>query len=230
MALLDERLSKYGFVWKKKYNYFVRTIDDNIILNIGFVCATHNEITSLYISPTFGVIYRDVLKVESKLIGLEKSIYPDYVGAMITSVIGHLMPVKCYMEWRFTIDQDVTEEVNKMADTIIKYGLPYLDELSDRDGVIYGLEIGKYTGRPEFLLPIFYHLNGNNKRALECMDEFIEKFSENRSKEEDEILRILAGGNEEIHIESSSLKYYLEFVENFNRYCSEHINGTYAPK
>ena len=213
MSILSERLSEYGFK-KKGYDYFVRIIDGNIIQNIGIGSATHGEKHVRYLSPTIGIIYRDVDQIMIKLRNLEPTTYPDYVGAMVCSLVGYLMPENDYVEWRFTRDDDVTEEANKMADAIIKYGFPYHDELSNRDEFIYGLEIGKHGGLREFILPIFYYLNGNYKRALECTDEFIKKFSAYRSQEESEILKMLGVEDRDVPVVNNGLKYYLEFVEN----------------
>ena len=220
MAILAQRLGEYGYE-KKGYDCFVRIIDNNIIQNIGFGCATYGEKYVRYLNPSIGVVYRDVNKMEMQLRNLGPSKYPDYVGSMICKPVGYLMPENTYLEWKFTRDEDVTVEANKMADAIIKYGIPYHEELSNRDNVIYGLEIGKYTGSREFMLPIFHYLNGNNKRALECIDEFIQKFSSYPSQEEYDILKKLAGDNGEVHFVNNGLKSYLEFVDNFKQMLSQ---------
>lgn len=223
MALLEIRLAEYGFERKKKYDVFVRIVDDNIVQTIGIGSATYGEKHVRYLSPSIGVTYRDVGNIAIRLRNLEPCL-PDYVSFMSGLPIGHLMPENFYIEWRFSIDEDVTEETNKMADTIVKYGLPYLEELSNRNEFIYGLEIGKYTGSREFMLPIFYYLNGNHKRALECIDEFIKKFSQYSSQDEYAMLKKLAGDNGEVHIVNNGLKSYLEFADNFKQMLNQEGN------
>lgn len=216
MAILSERLAESGFK-KKGYGYFVRLADENTIQNIGFVYTTHGENHVRYLSPSVGIVYRDVSKLELQLRNLEPSKYPDYVGAMICSIIGYLMPVNNCVEWKFTVDEDVVKETNAMADIIIKYGIPYMEKLSDRDEVIYGLEIGKYGGNREFILPILHYLRGNNKRALECIDDFTKKLSEYSSQEDYARLKEITGSDKDICVVNNGLKYYLEFAENFKQ-------------
>ena len=213
MSILNERLSEYGFE-KKRYDTFVRVIDGNIIQKIGISSATYGKKHVRYLSPFIGIVYRDVRTLNLKLRNLEPTKYPEYAGVMIGLPVGLLMPEYDYVEWYFTRDDDVTEEANKMADAIIKYGFPYHEELSNRDGLIYGLEIGKHRGEREFTLPIFHYLNGNYKRALECTDEFIKKFSAYRSQEESEILKILGVEDRDVPVVNNGLKSYLKFVEN----------------
>lgn len=219
MSILNERLTGYGFK-KKKYDYFIRLADENVIQNIGFSITTHGEKQTFYLSPSPGVVFKDVLKLEMQLRKLGSSKYPDYVGAMLCSPIGYLMPANEYIEWKFTIDEDVDEEANAMADAIIKYGIPYVEKLADRDDVVHNLEIGKYGGSREFTLPILHYLQGNNTRALECIDEFIKKLSADFYLEECDIdiLKKLAEGHGEAYtINNNGLKAYLEFVGNFRR-------------
>lgn len=219
MSMLIERLADYDFK-KKKYDYFIRLADENTIQNIGFGITTHGEKQVFYLNPSVGVVYKDVLDIEMQLRNLGSSKYPDYVGAMLCSPIGYLMPVNEYVEWRFAINEDIEERVNAMADAIIEYGIPYMEKLADRDDVVYGLEIGRYGGSREFILPILYYLRGNNVRALECIEEFIKKNSAYPYLEDYEIdiLQQLSGDNGRTHeINNNGLKSYLEFADNFKR-------------
>lgn len=218
MAILSERLDKYGFK-KKEYNYFVRMADEKTIQNIGFNIATYGEKHTFYLSPSPGIIYKDVTELEIQLRNLERPEYPDYVGAMLCLPIGYLMPAKDYIEWRFTQSEDVAEKTNAMADAIIEYGIPYMEKLVNRDEVAYGMEIGKYGGSREFVLPILYYLRGNNQRALECINEFIKKFSAASHLEDYEvdILKQLSGEGDKLYEINNALKSYLEFADNFKQ-------------
>lgn len=227
-SILNERLAKYGFL-KKGYDYFVRMADEDIIQNIGFGIAMYGEKHVQYLNPSIGVIYRDVNKLELHLRNLEKTKYPEYVGFMVGSALGYLMPENSYKEWRFSDNEDVTIEANSMADAIIEYGLPYLDLLSDRTELICGLEIGKYSQGDGYLLPILHYLNGNNKRALECIDESIKRLSSSSYLEDYEIdiLKQLSEENGEEHmVNNNGLKSYLEFADNFKRMIGIHVSGS----
>ena len=90
------------------------------------------------------------------------------------------------------------------------------------------LEIGKYSQGDGYLLPIFHYLNGNNKRALECIDEFIKKLSASSYLEDYEIdiLKKLSEENGEAHIvNNNGLKSYLEFADNFRQMIGLHESG-----
>ena len=185
-SILNERLVKYGFK-KRGYDYFVRMADEDIIQNIGFGIATYGEKHVRYLNPSIGVIYKDVNKLELHLRNLEKTKYPEYVGLMVGSALGYLMPENSYREWRFSDSQG--------------------------DG---------------YLLPIFHYLNGNNKRALECIDEFIKKLSASSYLEDYEIdiLKKLSEENGEAHIvNNNGLKSYLEFADNFRQMIGLHESG-----
>ena len=225
MTILSERLDKYGFK-KKGYNYFVRMADEKTIQNIGFSIATHGEKHAFYLSPSPGIVYKDVSELEMQLRNLGVSKYPDYVGAMLCSPIGYLMPARDYIEWKFMLSEDnIAEEVNAMADAIIEYGIPYMEKLVDRDEVVYGMEIGKYGGAREFVLPILHYLRGNSPRALECINEFIKKFSATSHLEdyEADVLKRLLGENDRLYeINNNGLKSYLDFADNFKQMMNCH--------
>lgn len=211
-----ERLTKYGFE-KKKLNYYIRIVEDNVIQTIGFSHATHGENHTVYITPIVGVTYRNVNKLMIQLRNLSPDV-PEYYTPMISLPIGYQMPVNDYKEWKFTIDQDVEKEANDMADAIIQYGFPYMEELTNEDELVYGLEISRYSYICEqvyYILPILHYLRGNNKRALECMDEFIERLSYFPPQDEYDRIKALAGDNGEFCIVNNGLKAYLAFVENF---------------
>ena len=223
MTILAERLEKYGFKREKTHECFVKMFDNQTIQTIGFNRTAHGQKFVTYLSPSPGIVYKDVLQLELKLRNLGKLKYSDYVGCMIGLPIGYLMPEDTFIEWKFKLNEDVTKEANLMVDAIIKYGIPYMEELCDRDNAVFGLEIGKYKGQKEYMLPIFYYLRGNTQRALECIDRYIKKFSVSELEDyEIEILQKLAEENGEVYsTENRDLKNYLEFVDNFKKMVEE---------
>lgn len=223
MTILSKRLDKYGFK-KKGYNYFVRMADEKTIQNIGFSIATHGEKHVFYLSPSPGIVYKDVEELEIQLRNLGMPKYPDYVGAMLCSPIGYLMPSRDYIEWKFILNEDIVGEANAMADAIIEYGIPYMEKLVDRDEVVYGMEIGKYGGAREFVLPILHYLRGNSQRALECISEFIKKFSVASHLEnyEADTLKRLLEEDDRLYEINNGLKSYLDFADNFKQMINYH--------
>lgn len=223
MPILDIRLAEFGFKRKRTpYDTFVKRIDDKTIQCIGFNVA-HGHVGEFFLSPSIGVIYKDMDNIRDKLKGWEPK-GDGELGGGIGLPLGYLMPENTFIEWFFSRNEDVDSETNKMADAIIKYGFPFLEELSNRDNVIYDLEIGKYPDLDGTMLPVFHYLNGNIKRAFECIDENIKKFSKSDLEEyEIERLKRLTGDNGEFYvINNNGLKYYLEFVDNFKKMVETH--------
>lgn len=222
MDLLESKLKNHGFIRKKTYEMFVKQIDENIIQTIGFPSAHHGLKGTLFLAVSLGVTYRREHKLEMKLRNINTN-WPDYVGLKIGIPIGYLMPENNFKEWRFSINEDITNEGYNMLDAIMQYGMPFLNELSNQDNLIYGLEVGKYKGVPEFQLPVFYYLRGNTQRAFECIDRYIKKFSVSELEDyEIEILQKLAEENGEVYsTENRDLKNYLEFVDNFKKMVEE---------
>ena len=171
MLLLEEKLLEFGFE-KKMLNTFVRQLDDNRIQNIGFTFANCGQKYSFYLNPVIGVAYKNVNRLAAQLNNALPFKYPEYVYATISTPLGYLMPENTFKEWKFSNPEDVEKEANSMADAIIEYGLPYLNEFSDEDNLVYGLECDKFhIGEVKYdLLPIFYYLRGNNERALQCIE------------------------------------------------------------
>ena len=87
------------------------------------------------------------------------------------------------------------------------------------------MEIGKYGGAREFVLPILHYLRGNSQRALECINEFIKKFSATSHLEdyEADVLKRLLGENDRLYeINNNGLKSYLDFADNFKQMMNCH--------
>ena len=228
MDLLEGQLNAYGFIRKKTYNMFIKTVDINTIQTIGFPIAHYGLKNTRFLAVSLGIIYKKERMLEMKLRNIKTSM-PDYANMWIGIQIGHLLPKNEYKEWHFSVDENIINEGYDMSNTIIQYGLPFLNELSNKDNLIYGLEIGKYKGEPEFQLPVFYYLRGNTQRAFECIDSYIQKFSTPELEDyEIEILRKLAEENGEVYVEENrTLKYYLEFAENFRKMVEEDAEKTH---
>lgn len=228
MLLLGEKLIEFGFK-KKMLNTFVRQLDDNRIQNIGFTFANCGQKYSFYLNPVIGVSYKNVNRLDAQLNNALPFKYPEYVYATISTPLGYLMPENTFREWKFSNQEDVEIEVDSMANAIIKYGLPYLNEFSDEDNLVYGLECDKFhIGEEKYdLLPIFYYLRGNKERALQCIENAIEILSQVHSQEDYEILKRIAADNGELYVEDNkSLNAYIVFADNFKRMIGIHESSS----
>ena len=219
---MEEYFSKYGFKRRKQNNY-IRTTDGNVIQDIGFTTATRGEKHVVYLNPVVGIIYRDVDKLMLQLRdGLNPNI-EDY-GPMICLPIGYLMPEHYFKEWKFTIDVDVSDGVDDMASAIIDYGLPYLEELSDMDQVIYGLATSKYSNIGnvrDYLLPVLYYLHGKNEQALIAVEEAVIRRSNSINIEEYKALQAIYGEDAIQIPPNKALDSYMPFVEKFRKFLAE---------
>ncbi|MDE5701743.1 MAG: hypothetical protein K2I15_04895 [Bacteroides sp.] len=220
--LLDKHFSQYGFK-KARFNNFIRIKDGNVVQDIGFTTATHGERHVTYLNPVVGVIYKDVDEVMLQLRDGISSCLKMY-APMISRPIGYLMPEHYFKEWKFTIDIDVSDGVDDMASAIIDYGLPYLEELSDMDQVIYGLATSKYSNIGnvrDYLLPVLYYLHGKNEQALIAVEEAVIRRSNSINIGEYKALQAIYG-EEVIQIQpNKDLDSYMPFVERFRQFISE---------
>ena len=227
MLLVEKELAKYQYVRKKTYDVFIKERNNNIVYSIGFGIS-HPKINFFNLYPHINILYKDVYRIENLLIGGTSRI-PPYVGGTIGTTIGYIMPQKKFTEWHFSKNEDPTKEAADMINAIINYGFPYFEKYSEKENMIYDLEIGEYKETRGVLQPILYYLRGNTQRAFECIDNYIKKFSTPELEDyEIEILRKLAEENGEVYVEENgTLKYYLEFAENFRKMVEEDAEKTH---
>ena len=219
---LEEYFSKYGFK-KKKLNNYVRIKDGNVVQYIGFTIATHGERHVIYLNPVVGIIYRDV---DELMVQLREEINCDIEehGPMICLPIGYLMPENDFKEWKFTIDRDVSDGVGNMARAIIDYGLPYLEELSNVDQVIYGLTTSQYSyivGEKDYILPVLYYLHGNSEQALRTVEAAVTRRSKSVNIDEYKAMQAIYGEDAIQIPPNKDLDSYMPFVEKFRQFLSE---------
>lgn len=215
---LDERLSVFFFQRKQGWN-FIRVVEDNVIQIIGATFSSHHESSVIYINPVIGVIYKDMNQIEAQL-GM-----PDLLRGytpMAGNSLGYLCPEKKFKEWRFTLgdtDEFIKENVYELAETIIKYGFPYLQNLSDTEYFI-----GQMSDiESRYHLPVFYYLHGKKEQALEYIDETVKKLSiPSAIDEESKIIMELYGIEPEVVADNRELLSYMPFVENFRKFVNEY--------
>ena len=139
--------------------------------------------------------------------------------------IGYLMPQKDYHAWYFELNGDpqaMEDNIRDVASTIIQYGFPYLEMLSNEDNLINEIDRTSTTTYKGRIIPIIYHMRNEKERALQYIEESIKKISKGFTKEDYESAKRLAGEDGYfIMVENNALKYYMEFVENFKRILNE---------
>ncbi len=211
--LLYDRLSEYGFEHKKNNNY-VRVVNSNVLQIIGFTYSSHSEKHVTYINPVIGLLYKDIDALMVTLTGWGNRM--STLSPIVGSPIGFLMPERTFIEWRFAKGKPVDKEVNKMGDVIIKYGLPYLDRLSDKDNMIYEMEINGGT-MCDYILPMEYYLRGNKDRACSFIDEVIKRRTLDFPLEEYKSMQAIYGEDAIQIPPNKELDSYLPFAEKFKK-------------
>lgn len=215
--LLSEKLSKYGFRRKKDWD-IIRIVDNNIVQIISPSLSSRNEKHTIYIGITVGVIYKDIDEVAVKL-GDQSRL--KYYSPMVGTSIGDLFPQKDYRVWRFTLgdsDDFIKRNVDEMVDSIVQYGLPYLQKISEIDFFIEKM----FKVNRQFYLPILYYLYGRKEQALEYIDNVIKELSSRPAMDEDyRAIMELHGIEPEVTVGNRELEAYMPFVERFRKLVNE---------
>ena len=217
--LLHQKLSIYGFKKKGQWEY-VRTVENNNVIQIIGLTFSHPERDVIAVSLTFWIIYKNINEVAMKF--GEPDCCTKYYRPMVATTISDLIPGTCYREWCFTLKDDystIADNTKEIVDVIIQYGFPYFETTSKESNLID--EIKRY-GDDGRLIPIIYYIHNEKAKALEHIEKHIKKKSEWPTKEDYESAKRLAGeGGHFVMVENNALKYYMEFVENFKRILNE---------
>ena len=186
---------------------------------LGFA---HRERHRISVTISFGVIYKNI---NDEGIKFGEANHLIYYNPMECIHIGYLMPQKGYHAWYFELNGDpqaMEDNIRDVASTIIQYGFPYLEMLSNEDNLINEIDKTSTTNYKGRIIPIIYHMRNEKERALQYIEKSIKKISKGFTKEDYESAKRLAGEDGYfIMVENNALKYYMEFVENFKRILNE---------
>ena len=221
MELLQQKLSVYGFK-KKQQDLLIRTVKEGNVVQMIILGFAHRERHRISVTISFGVIYKNI---NDEGIKFGEANHLIYYNPMECIHIGYLMPQKGYHAWYFELNGDpqaMEDNIRDVASTIIQYGFPYLEMLSNEDNLINEIDRTSTTTYKGRIIPIIYHMRNEKERALQYIEESIKKISKGFTKEDYESAKRLAGeGGYFIMVENNALKYYMEFVENFKRILNE---------
>ena len=221
MELLQQKLSVYGFK-KKQQRLLIRTVKENNVVQIIALGFAHRERHRIFISISVGVIYKNINDEGIKFGEPDRLKHP---GAMEITDIGYIMPQKDYHEWHIALNSDIQSienDINNIVSTIVQYGFPHLEMLSEEDNLINEIDRDSTAAHKGRLIPIIYYMRNEKERALEYIEKTIKELSKGFTKEDYELAKKLAGEDGYfIMVENNALKYYMEFVENFKRILNE---------
>ena len=221
MELLQQKLSVYGFK-KKQQDLLIRTVKEGNVVQMIVLGFAHRERHRISVTISIGVIYKNI---NDEGIKFGEANHLIYYNPMECIHIGYLMPQKGYHDGSFELNGDpqaIEDNIRDVASTIIQYGFPHLEMLSEEDNLINEIDRNStkaYKGR---LIPIIYHMRNEKEQVLQYIEKTIKKLSKGFTKEDYESAKRLAGeGGYFIMVENNALKYYMEFVENFKRILNE---------
>ncbi len=221
MELLQQKLSVYGFK-KRQQDLLIRTVKEGNVIQMIILGFAHRERHRIFFSISVGVIYKNI---NDEGIKFGEANHLIYYNPMECIHIGYLMPQKDYHGWYFELNGDpqaIEDNIRDVASTIIQYGFPYLEMLSEEDNLINEIDRDSTTAHKGRLIPIIYHMRNEKEHALQYIEKTIKKLSKGFTKEDYESAKRLAGeGGYFIMVENNALKYYMEFVENFKRILNE---------
>ncbi len=221
MELLQQKLSVYGFK-KKQQDLLIRTVKEGNVVQMIILGFAHRERHRISVTISFGVIYKNI---NDEGIKFGEANHLIYYNPMECIHIGYLMPQKDYHAWYFELNGDpqaMEDNIRDVASTIIQYGFPYLEMLSNEDNLINEIDRTSTTTYKGRIIPIIYHMRNEKERALQYIEKSIKEISKGFTKEDYESAKRLAGeGGYFIMVENNALKYYMEFVENFKRILNE---------
>lgn len=207
--LIGNRLAEYGFKKKSKYE-FVCKVNDFTEQRIRFNIRGYNHVCNL--GPALSVRF-------PKAAALLEKLAVCYIASVGLNV-GYLMSEENYKEWEFALNQDIVTVVDSMAEAIIQYGIPYLNELSDEVNLIEVFDkplyhIGFKT--KSYLVPVIYFYRGEKKLALQSLEQFIEEYHVSFIRY-CERLKVEQHLSDTRDVVDKDLLNYMVFVENFKRF------------
>lgn len=164
--LIVDRLSSNGFE-RKNGTRIIKKYNDEILHELFYSGNIDKEKKCVNVA----------LDVNMRNVKIDKIVDKFYCyGVPWPSLnIGYLMPCKTYLEWEFVVGYDYTSQVEEIITSLIQYGIPYMESLSNTETMFDVLENHPYIGsvRKSYLLPLMYYLYRSKEMALNCMNDYI---------------------------------------------------------
>ena len=128
---------------------------------------------------------------------------------------------KYYKDWRVANEDSekyVKKVIDDMADVVKRYAIPFLDKYPTIQDVIKGIEekkINRYLDERR-LTPILYLLNGEKARAIDYVNETLQRMQEEKIK----LLNDYEMGKCEEPL-FKDLDVYIDYADKFKKYTRE---------
>ena len=173
MQIIQRKLVDNGF---KKRSGPILTLDlsAEFLGWLGLNRAVQRGDGSLAINPVIGVRYQRLERVYSDLMD-EK--FHTYIPPTLSVNIGYLMPENSYKTWLFNEKTENQRIVDDMVAAIDKYGISFMDSMSNEDAILEALKVSDYS-MPEsrkFRLPLINYMHGDIERTREELTRTLEE-------------------------------------------------------
>lgn len=168
---IDSHLTSNGFGRKKPRDIWFRARADDFLDVVSIQTITPFGPTELVLGNVrVGIHCEQINKVFDRLCGDPYEI----AAPTFTSYIGYIMPQGKFIEWRFPRDQFAEDEARKMAETIVKYGLPWFAQFTSLELLRHGIATYSLKGPREINLALLDDLLGRRESAIQILKSVIE--------------------------------------------------------
>lgn len=232
IEIFKNEFSQYGYKWLKSQNSFVKRHSSNTKTQIYISFNGPNHKKYFIVGINLNAHYADFKAFCTKFFDHEQ---PYSIGRFMA---GNVVGIDILDEYTFfqTDSEDrFLSKANAIKDAITKYGLPFLENMTNPDYVIQ--ELKKWPMGPIYFgyLPIAYLVWKQDKNAaLQCVDETLKLYKEDVPQEQWALVDEWKKGNRDIPCPSDACIYekYLEFAEKFRAYADiiVHYNSNYIKK
>jgi hypothetical protein len=167
-------LRKHGFVAKRRGLLLQPCPNKTVTGVLGLNLATWTPPESVQVNPVVGVRHVPLEKAMKALDGQETP------WSAVRQPLGYLMPENMLRQWEFKRSQDPSPIAEELADTVARYGQPFIEKWSDWR--TYAREIADSGLLPKtelpIVLPVIAALDGDRERADRIIRDELDRIGE----------------------------------------------------
>lgn len=129
-SLLKSRIKEEDLKYCKQHDSYIKKINDNCTISIGFGLASFRLPKHRFINPIVSFMLHDIMGLVLDFRDWHRyDINKDFVATYSVN-IGYIMPCNTFIEYDVMEGADNTETINRMFSDIHKYAYPFFEEYS----------------------------------------------------------------------------------------------------
>ena len=171
VALLDYSLMPLKATYRKNNRSYIWQISKGFSGSIGLNTIMLGNGELLGINPIIGVIDHEIEKILDQFASSTRRA----PSPTIATPLGYLTPEARYIEWNFCSNEqfNLDDEVAEMSNSILRYGIPFVEAHASSEALTSDLERLSFTFRESaiYRLPVAYVAS----RRVEEARVFVEK-------------------------------------------------------